>query len=177
MSTISMKKTVITTFWATLLLLFAVPGTYAAEPSEPTMAMGIGQPITAKQLNLEISRLHQRTPAGPNSSGQPSPDVREKALGALIERQLLRQQAEKEGILIEEQQVDEKISAIKSRYPDPKQYAQILTKMNITEADLKEHIREGLVLQALVDRVIVTNINIKEEQVKKFYDIGIIYIF
>jgi peptidyl-prolyl cis-trans isomerase C len=41
--------------------------------------------------------------------------------------------------------------------------------MNITEADLEAHIREGLILQALVDRVIVANINITDDQTKNFY--------
>lgn len=170
MSSKPMPKVVFTAFWTVLLLLAAVPGAHATASDDQTVGMVNGQPITAKQLDLEISRLRQRTPAGQNPSDMPSPDLREKALDALIERQLLRQQAEKEDIKIDEQRVDEKISAIKKRYPDPKQYDQILANMNITEADLKGHIREGLVLQTLIDRVIVANITISDDQVKQFYD-------
>ena len=171
MSSIPMQKTAFNALWIVVMtLMMGLSNAFAAASSEQAVAVVNGDPITTKQLDLEISRLRQRTPAGPNPSGQASPDLRERALEALIERQLLRQQAEKEGIKIGEQRVEEKISEIKKRYPDPKQYDQILAKMDLTEDDLREHIREGLVLQALVDRVIVANININDEQIKKFYD-------
>jgi peptidyl-prolyl cis-trans isomerase C len=133
---------------ATLVMsLLAVLPALAGTASVAARVNGV--PITAAQ----VDKLAQRMAAAQGGS----PDAaKQEALQALIDIELITQQAKAEKIEVPRAEVDQHINEIKSRYPTPGAFKEVLAANQATEAEL----RADLTRSALVKRVLDKHVTV-----------------
>jgi foldase protein PrsA len=81
----------------------------------------------------------------------------------MVQGILIDQYAKDNNIQIPDSEITKKENEIKSKYP-PGQFEQILKQQNLTESDVRNILREQLVLSAAVDK----NIHITDAQIKDY---------
>ncbi|MFO7984581.1 MAG: peptidylprolyl isomerase [Desulfatiglandaceae bacterium] len=139
--------------------------------SEDTVAKVNGKPITQAQLDRSLNFARQKA----EETGQPLGDaqrsqLKKQTLEKLIGSELLYQASVKEGIKIDEKSVKTKFEEWKKRFPDDAQYEQMLTALNVTEAEVKNEIRKGIAIQELIDQKFMEDIAVPEKEIKAYYD-------
>jgi peptidyl-prolyl cis-trans isomerase C len=130
-----------------------------------------GVVITRAEFDREMDGIKQQFEA----MGQPMADkrlaeIQEDILDNLISTELLYQAAEKEGIEVEQGEVDQKLASLKERFPKPEDFSGVLEKMKMTEADLKGHLKKGMIIQHFIDQQILQNISVPDDEVKAYYN-------
>ena len=120
-----------------------------------------------KELNIQLERVSQQ-------GGQVTDDqmaaLKKDILENLIERELLYQQSQKAGIQITDQKVDDQLASIKKRFPNETEFKNALSKMNLSEDEVKAQIKRGLSIRELLDQQITSKIVITDEDSKAYYD-------
>lgn len=93
-------------------------------------------------------------------------EVKEATLESLIDQELVRQEAESEGIEVSEEELDEEISMIKEQNEEG--YKTLLEQFQMTENDFKEQLRIDLIRFEYADKKL--DVAISDDDVKKKYD-------
>jgi len=142
-----------------------------AKAENPTAAIVIGNKISREALNRELTLVTHRV----NSQGQQiSKDqldkIRTNVLNNMIDRELLYQDALKNGIKAEDQAVNAQLDKMKKNFPGDAEYQKALEMMNTTEADLRANIAQSMVIQQLIESKITPQIQITEAEKKEFFD-------
>jgi peptidyl-prolyl cis-trans isomerase C len=88
----------------------------------------------------------------------------------MIDRELLYQDAMKNGIKVDNKAVDAQLDKMKKNFPGDAEYRKALEMMNTSEADLKANISQGMVIQQLIESKVTPQIKITDAQSKEFYD-------
>ncbi|MBV9648430.1 MAG: peptidylprolyl isomerase [Candidatus Eremiobacteraeota bacterium] len=88
-----------------------------------------------------------------------------QVLNSMVQGIMIDQYAKDNNIVISDADITKKEDEIKSKYP-PGQFEQILKQQNLTESDVRNILREQLVLSAAVDK----NIHISDKQIKDYLD-------
>ena len=96
--------------------------------------------------------------------------IRMDVLNNLINRELLNQESKKQKIAITDEQVNDKLSKIKERFKGDGEFKEMLTKMKLTEAQIKIQLKEDLAIQALIDKQVVEKITIADQDARAYYD-------
>jgi peptidyl-prolyl cis-trans isomerase C len=107
-----------------------------------------GRPLNAEQMKRYESRIRE----------------------TMINRSLLLQQAQSEGIEASNRLVDKALDEFKSTFPDDNAFQQALTEMETTEEQIQNQFRDGLTIKALIDKEVVQQISVTDAQVRKYYD-------
>lgn len=155
----------------TSLAFFVIPA-FAAEEKIPDgkVATVNGIVITQDLFDKEMARVSsQFARSGRPLSDAQSVSIKQRVLETLINRELLYQESQQKGIKVEDNEVNGQFDIVKKRFPDEEQYKAALQKMNITEAELKSQIREGMAIQQFVDNYLVQEITVSEAEVMGFY--------
>jgi peptidyl-prolyl cis-trans isomerase C len=145
----------------------------AAEAPLPndTLALVNGVAVTGNQLDLEFNRVEKQaqmkgTPILPSDQTQ----IKEELLETLINRELLYQESQKKGYIVQPAELDSEFGAIKARFADRQGFDQALADMNISEADFKEQVKRGLSIQKLLEKEIYVKLVVTDEESRSFYD-------
>ena len=121
-----------------LILVFLPAMAQEKQSSEKNAALVNGVPISmeqyTKELNIQLDRLSQQ---GQQTSDDQLATLKKDILDSLIEREILYQQSQKAGIKITDQTVDDQLAAIKKRFPNETEYKNALSKMNLSEDEVK----------------------------------------
>ena len=146
----------------------------ACSTDDKVVAVVNGEEITLKELNKRVSHIKK----GFESQGVDfeteegkhlEQEIVQKALDDLIEEALVRQQAEKEGVLLSEEEIDKKIEEIKASFSNIEEYQRELQNMNITESDLRKIILNEFSRENLFQKI-TNNINaVEDDQVWEYY--------
>lgn len=140
-------------------------------PEADRVAVVNGEPITRAALEQEMTPVRQRMGmTGENVDEARLEELQKQVLDNLIRRELIFQESQKKGFTVEEAAVEERLSALKGRFPNPQQFEQMMAQMNFTEDILKRQIREQLTIQKFVESEIVENIDIAEADAKAYYE-------
>jgi peptidyl-prolyl cis-trans isomerase C len=169
-----MQRYTVCLIFLVLLSISTVPHRACAEEKAKTpenAAVVNGQPIAYQDYALELDLFQRRM----NAQGRPiAPEqmgrVRTELLNDLVNRELLYQESQKQGIKVSTEDVEKDLKALKERYPDPKQYEMILENMNMTEQQLKEQFARRSSIRALVDKQIASKVQVTEKEAKAFYE-------
>jgi len=154
-----------------LILVFLPAMAQEKQSSEKNAALVNGVAISmeqyTKELNIQIDRVSRQ-------GGQVTDDqlaaLKNDILDSLIEREVLYQQSQKDGIQITDQTIDDQLAAIKKRFPNETEYKNALSKMNLSEDEVKEQIKRGLSIKELIDQQITSKVVITDEESKAYYD-------
>jgi peptidyl-prolyl cis-trans isomerase C len=124
-----------------------------------------GKEISSTELEREISRARNNMP--PDTSAE---QLRESALDQLIDKNLLSQYALAEKITVSDEAVAERLTGIKANFPDIEALNSALAQDGLTLDTLSEVIKEGLLIQNMIDTKVAVGVTVGDEEVKKFYD-------
>jgi peptidyl-prolyl cis-trans isomerase C len=168
-----METKIVRSFALLLLLVALTPFAWAEEAQPPTDKAAVVNTtvITQAELDSQMRIVVDRL----RSSGR-LPDVaqldqiRSQVLENLIARELLYQQTLKKGIKVSQEETNEQLINLKSQFPNEAEFNQALTRMDLTEASIKEKIQRDLALKKLIEDEIVPKVTVSESEIRAFYD-------
>ena len=120
-----------------------------------------------KELNIQVERFSQQ---GQQLADDKMAILKNNILDGLIEREILYQQSQKDGIRIEDQAVEAQMGAIRKRFPNEDEFKNALTKMNLTEDEVKAQIKRGLAIRELINQQITSKVVVTDAEGKAYYD-------
>ncbi|MBL7179094.1 MAG: peptidylprolyl isomerase [Pseudomonadota bacterium] len=162
-------------FWvrfAAISLVWMVLPAFAAEKpvSEGKVASVNGVVITRGDFDREMIRVYRQLAGqGKPVSDVQLPDVKKAVLETLINRELLYQKSQKEGIKVEDKVFNEEFDILKKRFSSEDEFKTALLNMKVSETELKIQMRKSMAVQQFVDKEFVQKITVPETEVKAFY--------
>lgn len=156
-------------FWNSLalaLILGLAAG--CSKPSGDEVAASVdGQKI----YRADLEKYFQNQIAGSNQplSDEQATSLRLSILHQLIENQILIDRAEKLGLLATDDEVDRKLSEIKSPYTD-QQFNDRLQERKLSIDDFKRDIRRSLTADKVLHKEVTSKINITQQDIASYYN-------
>ena len=135
-----------------------------------TVAVVNGEVITQDQLNTELSVMQKQFADVDQTDKGKLAEIKSEILENLIAREVLHQESQRKGIEVDEATVDGRLASIKKRFPKEDSFKSMLEEMHLTEDALKEQLREGMVIQKLIDREVIDRIEVSDKEAKDYYD-------
>jgi peptidyl-prolyl cis-trans isomerase C len=130
-----------------------------------------GKAIYKSQYERMLSVFKKRvTHKGRQMNDQELMAIKNRILENLIDSELLYQQSQKEGIKVADQAVNQRIDAIKKRFPDEKAYKQVIEKMHVSEKEFRAEIQRALAIRQLLDTDVRKKNSVTEKESKKYYN-------
>ncbi|MBV8207062.1 MAG: SurA N-terminal domain-containing protein [Acidobacteria bacterium] len=131
-----------------------------------------GKNITRAELE-KYYKLQVRAESQQQPQQEPDPvqadSTRLNVLDQLIQRDILLQQAEKDGVLATDDEVNEKLTGLRSPYT-AEEFQKMLQQRGITEDDERYEIRINLTQQKLINKQVNSKINISDSDIKAYYN-------
>ncbi len=118
-----------------------------------------------------LKRAQQTLPLRPLPLTEPSEETlseEELALEQLIHRQLLYEAAVAQKITVDSNQVDETFTRFLRRLPGPRAYETILSRLDMTEEDLKKELARDFAIEAFINQF-TADITMAPEKVETYY--------
>lgn len=176
--------------WWIVVLIFSfltvsgLSATYAAKEKEAKDKAAQGESATPKvvasvngvkisgaEFDREVGRYEQQMAMmGQSPNPEQLKEIKEKVLNGLIDRELLYQQAEKQGIKVDKKEVDERMSALQKRFPKEEDFKKTLERLGLTEAGLRSQFEKELAIKEMLDKKFAGKLTVTEQEMKKFYD-------
>jgi peptidyl-prolyl cis-trans isomerase C len=166
------NRWILTVATATAFLLVTLAASAEDQKAvKDPIALVNGVKIAAKQYQRELNYyLDQASQQGRKVSDDMLPKIRTDVLNNLIDREVLFQESQKEGIDIKPQAVDQQMEAIKQKFPNQAEFEKAITKMDLSESDVKSQIKQDLAIRELIDKQVVQKIVVSDDEAKAFYD-------
>src|SRR5579884_1383561 len=121
-----------------------------------------------KYYKLQVRAESQQQPQQPDDPVQ-ADSTRLNVLDQLIQRQILLQQAEKDGVLATDDEVNEKLTELRSPYT-AEEFQKMLQQRGMTEDDERYEIRVNLTQQKLINKQVNSKINISDADISAYYN-------
>lgn len=145
-------------------LLVTSPGSWA-ETANRIVAIVNDEVITQTDVSSRVDALLEDQQAAPQAK---DPEQMERmVLQRLIEQRLLLQEARKESIAVTSDEVRKRLEDVRARFESEDAFEQSLTESNVTEEQLKEKLRDQLMVQRLVDSKVRSMISVSPQEVAK----------
>jgi peptidyl-prolyl cis-trans isomerase SurA len=138
------------------------------KPSGDNVAASVdGQKI----YRADLEKYYQSQTAGSNQplSDEQATSIRLSILRELIENEILMHRAEKLGLLATDDEVDRKLTEIKSPYT-VEQFNQRLQESKMTMDDFKRNIRRALTADKVLHKEVTSKISVTEQDIKDYYN-------
>lgn len=143
----------------------------AAGKDTKKVAVVNGAVITRTAYDEELKRYEkQMAMSGKAPDAAQLDSVKQKVLDGLVDRELLKQEAQKQGIKVDDHEVEEQIAGLKKRFPSEAEFNKALSAMNLTEAQLKTQYKQDMMIKQLIDRQIASKVTVSDADTKAFYD-------
>lgn len=158
----------------------ATQETTADEASTEPFDVDAMPPVVATVGDEEISRDQLLTEArGARNallqSGVPAEQTEteafyRQALDQIIAGMLLYDEAQAEGLVPPQEQIDQQIATLRQQVPEGQTFESLLASRGTDEAQLREELRMNAALQRIVDTKIAPQVKVSEEDARAFYD-------
>jgi peptidyl-prolyl cis-trans isomerase SurA len=123
-----------------------------------------------KILRSEVDKYYTNQTAG--SPQPPSPEqaqaLKLNILKELIDNEILTQRAEKDGLLATDDEVQRRLTDLKSPYTE-EEFAKRLKDRHLTVDDLKQEMRRSLTVDKVLNKEITSRIEVKDSDVSAYY--------
>jgi peptidyl-prolyl cis-trans isomerase C len=171
MNVLSRKRQLATMLWL-LLILIGAPWAQPVSGADQAVATVNTAKILQSDLTSEIQQLKMEMDFRNRSlNDQQAAALRNQVLETLIERELLYQRAQQRDLQVRSRWVDKALDELKlhlkSNGVSLKDY---LSFVGLTDKQLQERIRKGLIVQRLLRRDVIRKIKISEAEMKSFYE-------
>ena len=156
-----------------LTLAWVASPTLAEEEAatEGKVAVVNGAVITRVDLDKEMSRLQRQLfRLGETVQGSTSSEIESGALENLIDFELLYQEGLEKGIKVDEAALDERLNAMKIRFPSEAEYENALADMNLSETALKSQFERSMTIEQFIDEYFGQKVMVSDEESKAYYD-------
>jgi peptidyl-prolyl cis-trans isomerase SurA len=152
---------------ALALTLFFLVACSSGKDGTDVMAKVDGRKIF--RADVDKYYLNQTSGSDQQPSGEQATSLRLSILNELIETEILMRRAEKLGLLATDEEVDRKLTEIKSPYTQ-EQFDQRLKEKKITIDDFKRDLRRSLTREKVLNKEITSKINISDQDINNYYN-------
>ena len=148
-------------------LLFAFVACQSKQGSSDVMASVDGRKI----YRSDVEKYYQNQTSGSDQhpTAEQATTVKLGILKELIENEILMHRAEKLGLLATDEEIDRKLTEIKSPYSQ-EQFDQKLKEKKITLDDFKRDLRRSLTVEKVLNKEITSKINISDQDISDYYN-------
>lgn len=157
---------------AVVLLCVATAGADADKKKTIEKAASVnGTVISIKDFDREfgIYQKHFRSQS-PNLPPDFLKRLRVQVVNEMINQELLYQDSQKQKVSLAKEAVDKEVGAFQKQFPNEDQYREWLTKMQFTEESFKSQFKKRMMVRALVDKNIISKVNIKDDEAKAYFE-------
>ena len=158
-------------FMAIVTWVYAAGAEEAKESNETKAALVNGKIISTEdfQREYELYQNHFRS-RSPNLTEDFLKRLRVQVVNEMINQELLYQASQKQEIVVGSEDVNKEIGAFQKKFPNETQYREWLNKMQFTEEAFKAQFAKRMTVRALVEKEIVSKINIKDKEAKAYFE-------
>lgn len=132
-------------------------------PADEVVVVVNGEEVTGKTYNLVYTQ--EKLYKSQFEEDIDLDDIKESTINLIIDRQILFQEAKKEGIEITEEQASKELERIKEESPETLEI--LLAQFQITEEDFKDQLIYELTMFEYMDKVI--EVSVSEEELEEYY--------
>lgn len=130
-----------------------------------------GVKIPKKDLDRKLELIKARYASqGVPIKGQRLAQLKETILDNLIEKQLLFQESQAQGIEVDSKKIQKELDNLKDRFESEADFQKKIASMNYSEDLLKKQIKENLAIRKLIDEKIASKISVTDDEVKAYYE-------
>lgn len=148
-----------------------IPAAAAAPAPVDPVAKVNGTPITRKDLELQkMVLLEQAKRMGYQPSDKDMPFIEQEAVKSLIEMEVARQEAIKQGIKADPKELEKRFGDFKAQFKNPDEFQKYLKDMNYTEEKLKQETGKELMIYTLMDQWSANAPAVTDADLKAYYD-------
>lgn len=119
-----------------------------------------------KQYMDAVQKQSQQT--GGKTATPSEKEIHERVVENLINGALIRQAAAEEGIKVTQKDIDEQIASIRKNFPDQKAFDNALKQSGMTLEQLKEQIRDQLLITRLKEKL-TKDIAVTDDEIEDYY--------
>ena len=139
-------------------------GSAAAQTVNRIAAIVNDEVITEAEVGSQVDAL----PAGSRAEGQELPDpvqVKQMMLQRLIEHRLILQEAKRAKISVSSDDLEQRVEALSHRYASEEAWAQAMAASGVSPEQLKERVREELLIKRVIETQIRATIMVSPQEV------------
>ena len=167
MNTQSFAHSLRVSSWAVVCLLMVAAGCSSGRSGDNVLATVDGRKI----YRAEVDKYYSNQTAGSDQqpSGEQATSLRLSILSQMIDDELLMRQAEKLGLPATDDEVERKLTELKSPYSE-EQFNQRLKEKKITLDDFKRDLRRSITREKVLNKEITAKINISDRDISDYYN-------
>jgi parvulin-like peptidyl-prolyl isomerase len=121
-------------------------------------------------MDALVNMMNHLTPKESVDSPEFLERHKKRSLDKLILQELAYQQAKAQGLSIAADKIEMAIKNLKENLGGEKAYADYLTKMHITEEDLRTEVERSLMLETIYYRQVLAKVTVPEDEVRQEYE-------
>lgn len=138
--------------------------------NQETLVMVNGSPITGLHLDKERRLLNAAMALDLLEALNALDGVSDAdLLEHLIDRELILQQAVANQIKVHKRHVNDAMETFKSSFNDSTAYEQYLLNIDMTETQLTEHLRTGLMIKRFIQNEVIHRVRVSDAELNAFY--------
>ncbi|MGD9369465.1 MAG: peptidylprolyl isomerase, partial [Desulfobacteraceae bacterium] len=144
-----------------------------AEKKVPAKAADInGIAIPYKDFEHQLNMFKQQALRGKVGQLPDALDQRLKTqvIQQMVAEELLFQEATKQGVKADSNEIENRMTSIKNRFRNEKQFQEKLNEAGLTEEKLRNQIRRQTVIAELIKKEIAPQVKVTPQDAKKYYD-------
>lgn len=143
--------------------------TEVAAPEKVAIVNGKAIDYVDFERDLEVYENHYRS-KNPNLPPDFMKKLRTQVVNEMVNQELLYQDSQKKKIKIDKERLEKELDTFHKQFPSKEQYQAWLKKMRFSEEGFQSQFAQRLAVRDLIEKEIVSKVNIKEEEAKAFYD-------
>jgi peptidyl-prolyl cis-trans isomerase C len=128
-----------------------------------------GDPISEKQVLDAINEMARQENLTLEQSRQRNSLLFDRAVESLITLSLMRKWMRETNIVVSDAEVDAHLRQTAQRFPSPEAFQKALADQRLTEADLRNSLRESIRMQKAADEASKGAAPVTEAEIEKFY--------
>ena len=147
----------------------------AAEPKVPADAVAVvdGTPILKKDFDhvvaIGLASYKARQQPAPKAGTAEFETLKQQAMGYLFQQLIIKDQAKKQKVTVDQKKVDEQLAAAKKQAGDDKKWQEALKKSGTTEQDYKDTFAVQQLAQGLFDKITKSTAAVTAADIEKRY--------
>lgn len=171
-----MQNRALKCFWATVMTMVLATLPWSAwagkkQSSEDVVAVVNGSMIPRANFDKAVIQVEQRfARTGKQLSDQQLAGIKKEVLEELINRELLLQESQKNGVKVEAAEVKEQLDRMKGQYANEAEFKRALSAMGFLDTNIESQFKECLEIRRFVDDRIAKKVTVPEEDIKASYD-------
>ncbi|MBW2180528.1 MAG: SurA N-terminal domain-containing protein [Deltaproteobacteria bacterium] len=167
--------------WGSVLVLVLVLGTVLTilfwpeqnmeTKAEVKIAVVNGVEITRESFNLELKPLLVEISEQENKpTDSQMLNIKKNVLEKMIVNELLYQESMKDGINVDDGTVNDRVNQLKKQYSKEAGFKKELSRLGMSEEDLKLQVRKEMTIQQYVYKKFVENMTVTNKELSDYYN-------